>query len=193
MKRLQFENRSAQKVYDSYIRRIERTIKSLSKSDQKEIVMELNSHIYAALETANRPKDDLGSIVRVTDELGDPEVILSPMVEERSITRATKTFNPLHIAKALLLNIKNGIIYSIYIVLYSAITICLIALGFKILYPNTIGFLVNPANGDWHIGRASNPNYQEVLGHWFVPSGLAVLVILYIMLTLSMRLRKKQA
>lgn len=153
--------------------------------------MELNSHIYAALKTANRPNDDLGTIVSVTDKLGNPEVILSPMVEERSIHRAIKTFNPLRIAQVLLLNIKNGIIYSVYIVSYTAITLCMISLIFKILFPDTIGFLVNPENGDWHIGRASNPAYQEVLGHWFVPSGIAVLAILYLVLTLAMRLRNK--
>lgn len=194
MKRLKFENPSAQKVYNSYIRRIERTVRSLSNSDQKEIAMELNSHIHTSMESVYKSQEDeLYSIIKITDILGDPEIILSSLVEEKSIDRASRTFNPIHIAKALILNIKNGIIYSVYAILYFAISLCLLLLGLKVFSPNDVGFLMNTETESWIIGRTTDPNYQEVLGHWFVPAGLAVLTLLYILLTLSMRLRRKKS
>ena len=193
MKKLNFEDSSAQKVYDSYIRRIERTVRSLSKPDQKEVIMELNSHIYAGLESARAAQDDeLNSIIKITDQLGDPEIILSSLVEEKSLERASRTFNPLHIAKALILNISNGIVYTAYLILYFALALCVFILGLKLFFPDRVGFLVSQENGDWIIGSTTNTSYQDVLGHWFIPAGLAVLALLYILLTLSMRLRRKK-
>jgi len=149
MKKIQFNNQSAQKVYDSYIRRAERTIKSLSKLDQKEIVMELNSHIYAALQPGSVVKEEeLDAIIKITDKLGDPEIILSSMVEEKSLERASRTFNPLHIAKALVINIKNGLIYSVYAFLYLAIALCLALLGLKLVVPESTGTLVCASGTD---------------------------------------------
>lgn len=193
MKKIEFENLSAQKVYNSYIRRIERTIKSLSKSDKNEIMMELNSHIQAAIESTEVSKDnELDSIIKITEKLGDPEVILSSLVEEKALDRASRTFNPIHIAKALILNIKNGIVYTAYLVLYTAITLCVLLLGLKLFFPKDIGFQMDSESNEWIIGYTSNPNYQDVLGFWFVPVGLITLVVLYVLLTLSIRLRKKK-
>ena len=193
MKKIKFENLSAQKIYDSYMRRIERTIRSLSKSDQKEIAMELNSHIHTALESVHKSKDDeLSSIIKITDKLGDPEIILSSLVEEKSLDRASRTFNPIHIARALVLNFKNGIIYSAYTVLYTAISLCMLLLGLKLFLPNDIGFLVSPEHEEWLIGYSTDPTYQDVLGVWFIPTGLVIMAILYIILTLSMRFKRKK-
>jgi|GEM_PF-3068138 len=49
MKKLQFEEKSAQKISDSYIRRVKRVTKILSKEDQKEILMEINSYIHEGM------------------------------------------------------------------------------------------------------------------------------------------------
>ena len=46
MKQLEFKQEAAQRIYDDYIKRINRTVATLSKADQQDIQLEFNSHIY---------------------------------------------------------------------------------------------------------------------------------------------------
>jgi len=191
MKNITFQEKSAQNIYDSYLRRVRRTVSILSVSDREDLLMEFNSHIYEGLQQGTN-EGEVATLLKITQQLGDPEEVLKPMVAERKLNQATKTFNPKHIFQAIFLNLKNGIQYTVFAILY----ICLFAFGFltilKILYPNDTGlFLKDGKFAVLGVLKTSEP-VEEVLGHWFIPTMFISALVLYIMLTLFLRMTKKK-
>ncbi len=194
MKPIEFEQKAAQRIYDDYIKRINRTVATLSKADQYDILLEFNSHIYESMQGSNK-ESEIDSLLDVLQKLGAPEEVLIQLVADKKMEQATKSFNPAHIFKALVLNISNGISYTIFAILYLILGIGVISIGAKILYPSKVGFFVYEKG--WSIGIADNSG-TEVLGNWFIPVMLGAILLLYILITLMLRLirglkKKKKA
>lgn len=117
MKLIEFENKNTREVYNDYIRRIERTTKSLSEKDREDVLMELNSYIYEYVQE-NRGKDEMANLLEIIKRIGAPEEVLPPVIADKKMEQATRTFNPKHVFKALVLNITNGFSFVIFSVLY---------------------------------------------------------------------------
>ena len=184
MKQLEFKQEAAQRIYDDYIKRINRTVATLSNADQQDIQLEFNSHIYESMQGSNK-ESEIDSLLDVLQKLGAPEEVLTQLVADKKLEQATKTFNPAHIFKALALNISNGISYTIFTILYMILGIGVFSVGAKIFYPDKVGFYVYEKG--WSIGIGENSG-TEVLGNWFIPVMLGVLLVLYILTTLMLRL-----
>lgn len=192
MKQIAFENKSAQKIYDSYFRRIRRTISVLSEADKQDVLMEFNSHIYEGLQNIEGD-DEVDKLLKITQGLGDPEVVLKPLVAEKKLKQATTTFNPKHIFQAIFLNLKSGIKYSIFAILY----LCLFSFGvlmiFKIINPENTGLFIK--NGSFvALGtlKTTDTEVIEVLGDMFIPIMLLSALLLYILLTLGLKMTRKK-
>lgn len=185
MKQLEFKQQAAQRIYEDYIKRINRSIASLSKADQHDIQLEFNSHIYEGMQGSTL-ESEIDSLLDVTQKLGAPEEVLIQLVADKKLEQATRTFNPAHIFKALALNISNGISYTIFIILYLILGVGVFSVGAKIFYPNKVGFYIYETGG-WSIGIGENTG-TEVLGNWFIPVMLGALLVLYILTTLMLRL-----
>jgi len=184
MKQLEFKQQAAQRIYDDYIKRINRTVASLSKADQQDIQLEFNSHIYESM-LGSTLETEIDSLLDVLQKLGAPEEVLIQLVADKKLDQATRTFNPAHIFKALALNISNGISYTVFIILYLILGIGVFSVGAKIFYPDKVGFYVYEKG--WSVGIGENSG-TEVLGNWFIPVMLGVLLVLYILTTLMLRL-----
>ena len=117
MSNLTFKDREATRVYESYIKQVIKVVKALPDDEQRDLLMELESHIYESLqrETAG---SEVERIVAVIGRMGDPYETFFPLVADRKLTQATRTFNPAHVLKALSLNISNGFMYVMFSVLY---------------------------------------------------------------------------
>jgi len=194
MKPIEFEHKAAQRIYDDYVKRINRTVSTLSKADQHDILLEFNSHIYESMQGSNK-ESEIDSLLDVLQKLGAPEEVLIQLVADKKMEQATKTFNPAHIFKALVLNISNGISYTIFVILYLILGVGVFSIGAKIFFPDKIGFFVYEKG--WSIGIGENSG-TEVLGNWFIPVMLVAIVLLYILITLMLRLirglkKKKKA
>jgi hypothetical protein len=187
MKQLEFKQEAAQRIYDDYIKRINRTVATLSKADQQDIQLEFNSHIYESMQGSNK-ESEIDSLLDVLQKLGAPEEVLTQLVADKKLEQATKTFNPVHIFKALALNISNGISYTIFVILYLILGIGVFSVGAKIFYPDKVGFYVYEKG--WSIGIGENSG-TEVLGNWFIPVMLGAILALYILITLMLRLIRK--
>jgi hypothetical protein len=187
MKQLEFKQEAAQRIYDDYIKRINRSVAILSKADQQDIQLEFNSHIYESMQGSNK-ESEIDSLLDVLQKLGAPEEVLTQLVADKKLDQATKTFNPAHIFKALALNISNGISYTIFAILYLILGIGVFSVGAKIFYPDKVGFYVYEKG--WSIGIGENSG-TEVLGNWFIPVMLGALLVLYILITLMLRLIRK--
>ena len=184
MKQLEFKQQAAQRIYEDYIKRINRSIASLSKADQHDIQLEFNSHIYESMQGSTL-ESEIDSLLDVLQKLGVPEEVLPQLVADKKLDQATRTFNPAHVFKALALNISNGISYTIFIILYLVLGLGIFSIGAKIFYPDKVGFYIHDKG--WTIGIGENSG-TEVLGNWFIPAMLGAIVVLYILITLMLRL-----
>lgn len=187
-KTLQFENPNTQRVYDNYIKSIESTVSQLQKTDQLDVLMEFNSHIYEHIQS-NPSEGELDCLLNAIDKLGAPEEVLRPLIADKLMDKATRTFNPLHVFKALLLNLKNGFSYTVFFLLY----LFLFTFGFLSiakLFSSNVGLYFREGKFQ-AIGLVYNTEgYEEVLGHWFIPVMLGAAVVIYIILTLLLKLKK---
>lgn len=191
MKNINFENKSAKKIYSSYIERANKTLNALSKQDRTDIMMEINSHIYEGLEQSVG-ENEIEKIVRITHSLGNPEEFLKPVIAQKKLGEATRTYNPKHIFHAIYLNIRNGVLFSIFALLYLGLFGFLILIVLKIRYPNETGLFFN--DGKFEVlGRLrTSENVEEVLGGFFIPAMFLMMLGLYLLITFLLRLSKKK-
>jgi hypothetical protein len=188
-KEIQFKDSNAQRVYNNYIINIKNVIKPLSEKDSQEILMEFNSHIYESLQSNNN-ESELKSLLNSIDKLGAPEEVLKPLLADKLLEKATKSFNPIHVFQALAHNITNGVGFIIFSILYLCLGGFLFLIFAKIINGKKVGLFLE--NGDFKLlGLATDSsNYQEVLGNWFIPIMILAIVIVYFIITLLLKLKK---
>ncbi len=191
MKSIAFKNTTSQKIYDNYMRRIKRTTSSLNKMDREEVLLEFNSHIFEGIQMSTDISEE-DSLLHILDKLGDPEVVLKPLIADKKLFEATKTLNPIHVFKALLLNIGNGISYAIFSLLYLSLFGFLYGIVLKLMNPNEVGlFMVNGSIETLGTYKGLETDVVvELLGNWFIPVMLLCAVVLFIFITLLLRLKQ---
>ncbi|WP_299677558.1 HAAS domain-containing protein [uncultured Tenacibaculum sp.] len=191
MKNIEFKDKSAQKIYDNYFGRIRRTISVLADNDKQDVLMEFNSHIYEGI-LNNSNTNEVEKILKITQDLGDPEVVLKPLVADKKLKQATRTFNPKHIFEAIFLNIKNGFVYSVFAILYILLLGFGILMYLKIRYPENTGLFLK--DGEFvALGMLkTNENVTEILGNWFIPAVFFSALTLYVLLTILLRTTRKR-
>jgi uncharacterized membrane protein len=191
MKRLTFENNTAQKIYDDYFKRATKYVNVLSPDDRSDILMELNSHIYEATHQTSA-KNEVDTLVDTLESLGDPSEILKPQVAFRKARQAGRSFNPKHIFQALYLNLYNGGAYLLIAALYLLTVSFALLVIIKMIAPEHTGLFLN--NGHpfaYGYTSANTSGLSELLGYWFIPMNAAFATLLYLLTTLIFRLRKK--
>lgn len=190
MKLIEFKNNSAQRIYNDYILRCKKTIKSLSEPDKEECLLEINSHIYEYIQD-NVANDELENLLNVLDRLGLPEETLKEYVAAKKIDQAVKTLNPKHLIQALYLNIRNGLIYIFLSILGLFLCCFLLLIVFKLIYPHNVGLFTG--HGTFMLGHTTAPeNMTEILGNWFIPVMILTSALLYIIIVFILKILKKQ-
>lgn len=189
MKNLEFSDKNADYLYNNYIGDVKRIISVLPKEEQEELLMEINSHIYESIQK-NTSSSEVVSITETLKKLGNPHDSFSPIVADRKLSQATKTFNPLHIIDALSLNLSNGFIYALFSGLYILLFAFIFLIFAKLIYPSNTGLFIG--ENKIHFGFISNISGEsttEVLGYWFIPFILMVMTLTYIFITLLLKLK----
>jgi len=192
MKKIEFKNQHANTLYNDYMLRAKRMLKPLSIQDQEDILMELNSHIYESMKH-DECGSELDKLVDVIQKLGAPEITLKQLVADKKMNEAVKTFNPVDVIKALFLNIANGFSYIVFAILYLLLAVCTILIPLKIISPNNTGLFM--LNGKFYaLGYISNASISrgivEILGWYFIPLIITLIIIAYIIITLLLRLKR---
>lgn len=187
--KIPFTDKSSTRIYQEYLDRIQRATKSLSKEDQLEIMMELNSHIYENF-SQKRSDNEIEQLLDILQKLGSPEEVLKPLVADKKLTQATRTFNPVHIFKALILNIGNGLSYIIFFLLYLCLFSFIFLIGAKIFMPDRVGLFYKKGS-TFILGMASNYPGHEILGNWFIPVMIAFTIVFYLLLTLLLKIKNR--
>jgi hypothetical protein len=193
IKEIQFKESSSKRVYDNYMNRIQKTVRSLPKIDQKEVLLEFNSHIYEGLARKNQ-ESEIDRLLDVIDKLGDPEEVLQPLIADKKLEQATRTFNPVHLFKALILNITNGISYIIFFILYLSLFGFVFLIYAKITNPEEVGLFFENEQflvlGKINPEYLANTTYKEVLGNWFIPVMICSILLFYLLITLLLKFKR---
>lgn len=193
-KEIEFKDTNSARIYKDYINRVRNAVKILDKDNQQEVLLEINSHIYEGVADNSESKEELERLLDVLEKLGQPGVFLKPLVAEKKLEEATKTFNPVKIAKALILNIGNGVSYIIFAVLYLFLFGFLFLVIAKIIDPGNVGLFYR-TNDIFILGHYTNSDgvsytQYEQLGNWFIPAMLLSAAVLYVFLTLLLKLKR---
>jgi uncharacterized membrane protein len=191
MKRLIFTNPTAQKLYDSYFKRVNRCVAILSEADQLEIQMELNSHVYEATSGVS-PEKEVDVLMDALEKLGAPEEVLQPIIADKKLRQASRSFNPKHVLQAMYLNISNGIVYLLLTLVYILIIAFGALVGFKIIFAANTGLFLN--RGRFVVFGFTDKvsaGTTEVLGNLFFPVVIGLMVAAYFANTLLLRFIKK--
>ena len=137
----------------------------------------------------NTAEDELEGLLNILENLGMPEKVLKPLIADKKLRQATKTFNPKHVFQAIKLNLKNGIVFGLlYLFLFSTIFLFMA----KIVFPNNTGLFYNNNKFQSFGFVADYKEYNEVLGIWFTPLVLIFTIILYLIITLLLRIWRKK-
>ena len=191
---IKFEQIASQRIYSDYMKRIKKATASLSKISQDDIYMEFNSHIFEAIQHKSQA-NEIDSLLDIIEKLGAPEEVLKPLVADKKLEQATRTFNPVHVFKALILNFTNGISYVFFFVLYLFLFGFVFLIFAKIVKPSLVGLHMNDSFSVFVLGIMSQEDKiknhtHEVLGYWFIPAMLLAIVVFYFLITLLLKLKK---
>ncbi|OHT45385.1 HAAS domain-containing protein [Flavobacterium tructae] len=191
---IKFEQKASQRIYNNYMKRIKKTTASLPKIDQDDIYMEFNSHIFETIQHRN-DTNELDALLDSIEKLGSPEEVLKPLIADKKLEQATKTFNPVHVFKALALNITNGISYIFFSILYLFLFGFVFLIFAKILNPTQVGLYMQKESFSVFVLGIMSPEDQiknqayEALGHWFIPFLLLLTLLSYFIITLLLKLK----
>jgi uncharacterized membrane protein len=191
MVKISFKTKVAQHIYEDYMLRISKNISVLSETDRNEMIMEFNSHIYEGTIRSNK-EDEAEILLNVIGKLGVPEEFLKPLVAQKKLNQAITTFNPGAVFQAIKLNLKNGVIYSVFGLLYLFLFTFLILIFAKILAPSNTGLFYENTNFKGFGYLHSTTGYTELLGYWFIPITIFTALFLYVCITLLLRITRRQ-
>lgn len=192
---LKFEQKASQRIYSDYMKRIKKATSTLSKNNQDDVYMEFNSHIFESIQH-NKDKNEIDALLDIIEKLGIPEEVLKPLVADKKLEQATKTFNPIHVFKALILNFTNGVSYIFFFILYLFLFGFVFLIFAKIFNPSLVGLYVKKDTFSPAVLGMLNPESQisyqviEVLGNWFIPVMLLLIVLFYFIITLLLKIKK---
>lgn len=190
-KEISFTDLHAKRIYTNYLDRVRNSIKDLSKDNQNDTLLEINSHIYESM--SHSEKNEIETILDVTERLGNPEVFLKDLVAEKKLEEAATTFNPIKIIKALLLNFSNGVSYIIFFLLYLSLFSFVFLIFAKMINPEKVGFFYKKSEFfvlGLSSGATVNDQAYERLGNWFIPVMAVCTIVLFVLITLLLRLKK---
>ncbi len=190
---INFQDVNSKRVYTNYIKRLKRATRSLSAEYQNDVLLEFNSHIYEGVQQ-RQGEGEMEKLLDVIDTLGNPEEVLRPLVADKKMEQATKSFNPLHIVKALVLNFTNGVSYFIFFLLYLMLFGFVFLIGAKIFNEDSVGLFYKNGSfmtlGKRNMETISSPEITEVLGHWFIPVMLLLIIFFYLLITALLKLKR---
>ena len=172
---------AARAVFADYFAKVDRLLAPLPDSDAAEVRRELEQHAMDALAAGANAGEAL-------ERLGEPEDFLPDLVAEKLRTRAARSFQPVHIFRALALSASTGItglaLSSLAGLGYAIALLALIMGVMHLIDPDLAGAYRMP-DGQTLIGFGKSPDDVDILGNWFSPAAFAVAVGLYLILTLA--------
>lgn len=190
MKLIDFKNKNSQRIYTDYLNRSKQVLRLLSREDQEDSLMELNSYIFEYMQN-HQSEDETTALLNILERLGSPEETLKEVVASKKIEQAVKTYNIKHLLVALFLNLRNGVVYVILFILTLLLVCFPILIVLEILYPEKTGLFVGPRTFFFGI-TFPQPDVNEILGNAFIPVVILLGVIFYFLIIFLLKLVKNK-
>ena len=194
---INFTNKSSAQLYQDYMSKATALVKKLALEQRQDILCEINSHIFEALQQQLPPQlipDAMPSQLKeILDKLGLPETFIEEMI---SLTSVAPSIEPSHTSVALLrvpMILTQGIVNVIYYIIYTLMLIAVFLVVAKFIYPRGVGFFYAPNKffifGKLILQREEALRYEQ-LGNYFIPAFLFIISGLYYSSTLILKLKK---
>ncbi len=188
---MDFKTDTTKKIYEAYFKRVNNIVKGLPKASRDDITMELQSHVYEAL-MVSANADEASALLDIIDKLGAPEEYLKNVVAMEKLKQATSTFKPVQIISAIASNIGNGVLNTsravVFGLLYLLVFVFSLLSIVKLIIPEHTG-LFTSKSGLYSFGVIySTDAVQEHLGYFFIPFCLLIATVLYLIITLLLKL-----
>lgn len=189
-----FSDKVAAKIWNQYFRRVNRFSKTLDKDQQEELHLEIQDHLYESFKQETGESEAV-RLLNAIDKIGDPEEYIKPMVTDRLLSSASRTLNPKTILKGLYYNLLGSIerfFVSLFFIIGYIIAITFGSMAIlKLFFPKNVGWFIYNSGGH-AFGVIGDPiNIRtEILGYWIIPIGIVLSLLLYLLLTRSLRVLK---
>lgn len=192
-----FTNRSSAQLYQDYMSTATALVKKLALEQRQDILCEINSHIFEALQQQLPPQliqNALPSQLQdILDKLGLPETFIREMISTTSIA---PSIEPSRKSASLLqvpIILTQGIANIIYYTVYTLMLIAVFLVVAKFIDPHGVGFFYAP-NKFFIFGKLILQHEEalryEQLGNYFIPAFLFIISGLYYSSTLILKLKK---
>jgi hypothetical protein len=188
MKRSNFNQEDAYRIYHAYIEQVGKVVAGLPSEDIEDIINEIDSHIFEAFNDATYISSEKERIEMVVRNLGSPESFLKPMIAEKKLHRAVNKYNAVGILKGICSSILTGSRYALLSVMYIFILCGGIVIIAKILYPHKTGLFVDEGHfvGLGFIAQI-NSGAVELLGYWLIPIMIVAIIAFYFLITFLLK------
>jgi hypothetical protein len=182
-----FSETVAEKIWNDYFRRVNRCSRALGTGEQKELMLEIQDHLLESF------KQETGAteaerLLEAIENIGAPEKFIKPLVADKLLAKASKTFNPKAVLKGLFYYFSVSIRHFLLGILFTVGYITSIGMGLMALlkpfFPQHVGLILYE-NGDFVFGIDVDitGSVGEVLGYWIIPICAALSVFIYLGLT----------
>ena len=187
-----FNDDVARKIWNNYFKRVDKSTRSIPKAKREELKLEIQGHLLESMEDASTDSDS-SKLMDAIDRLGEPEHYIKPMIADKLLLDASKTFDPRNVLMGLFFNLRSSIKRAILTMIIRLGYFFLFCIAFmtilKIIMPGHVGIFLPTNGGGTTIGLLVNPGlHKEILGFWTIPIGVVCTVLLYTGLTRLLRL-----
>ncbi|MBT1062496.1 hypothetical protein KJY73_02870 [Bowmanella sp. Y26] len=168
---------SEHQIIHAYLKSLEKYLARLDKADVDEVIREIESHIYDAIEQQDengRPAE----VQRVLAGFGEPRVLAQRYVEHiLNGAPPPAGFKAIQLVKR---GATKGLIISMAVFGYSLVIGLLGLCVYKFIEPLSVGVWSTAGGNSFVIGALSQPYpaSDELLGWWFIPLALAVSLVI---------------
>lgn len=188
---ISFTDPNAARIYRDYMNRVQRTTRKMDRYTKQEIIMEINSHIYESFQgESTYAARETEKLLDVLEQLGQPELFLKPLIAEKAMDQATRTFNPVKVMRALLLNLSNGISYVLFAIFYLFLFSFVLVIILKIIVPDQVGIYSDYKNF-FAIGMVDGKHQdKKIADEYFMPIMLLLSAVMYFLITFLLKIKR---
>jgi hypothetical protein len=185
-----FRDPVAERLWQRYFADVDQLV-ARAGEEAAGLADDLRAHLAESYAAGQPERSEVDRLQAAIDRLGRPADYLHPLLADELLERGSRTYHPAPIARGLYHAVRSGS--------YRALVGALFALGYGLLASFTAMALLKPLWAD-HVGLFRNPNgtvsfgivaetagSRELLGLWIMPIAAVVALVLYVMLTRSLR------
>jgi hypothetical protein len=164
-------------IIHHYIKSLSKYLARLEKTDAEEVIREIESHIYDAIELQEQ-KSDAVDAAAILAGFGEPRELATQYAEHiLAGAPPPNGFKAIQIVKK---GVTSSLYYSMAVFGFSLAAAVIFLVMAKLFAPDSVG-VWSAANGDSFTIAWLNhpfPAEHELLGYWLIPAGIVVSVFI---------------